>query len=231
MRAFLILFLVTLFCAIFASESNSARRNAVVTAWGPAFYRVSTVVDTPQPPDNHFPNNPTGCPWKDEDEVMKTYSGDVNDSLTGNICLVADLDGYPGSNSAYAKLILGRVYAPKTANFSVRLTNDFGGSWNATSFVSGNQKIYQFCVEDSVADNANIYFPSGLTYWPLVPGTDGYGQIVNYTIHIQNLGSRAVKGSYGYFDVANNGWQGVQVLTPQIEFTPPSQIPCPPQVS
>jgi hypothetical protein len=219
--------LVTLTIAVLSLIFSSSSL-ALQGTWGNSFYRVSTIVDTPQPPDGHFANNYTGCPWKDEDEIMQTYSGDLSGTIVGNICLVADLDNAPGSNSAYAKLILGRIYAPKTANLSVWLTNDFGARWDATVIPYGTKKIYQFCAEDSVADNANIYFPSGLTYWPMIPGSNGYGQIVNYTIHVQNLGGKTVKGSYGYFDIANNGSNGTQ-SQPQIQYTAPSLIPCPSQ--
>lgn len=196
-------------------------------ASAPIFQNIKTNMDTPEPPDGHFTTNTTGCVWNDEDQVEYLWTGSLaaGQAAAVSTCLVADLDGHAGS--AYPKLLLGRVYASKPT-LQVWLTNEQGQRWDSRPAISaGNNRIvYQFCVPDAVADNANIYSWRNLTYWPIVPGTTGYGQIVNYTMHVQ--ATTSTHKISAYFSAAFNGGV-IPNIGPVIQFLPPSEVPCPVQ--
>ena len=145
-------------------------------------------MDTPQPPDGHFPKNTTDCTWNDEDQIEDVGSGTLVGEITDNLCLVADLDGWYGhaGTAVYPKLLITKVFAPTSA-LAVWITNDVGDRWDAPPPVaaSRHQYAYGLCVQDPVADAANIFGWEQLDYWPIIPGTNGgHGQIVTYTLHV-----------------------------------------------
>lgn len=199
------------------------------SAWAPIFKNIRTAMDTPEPPDGHFATNTTGCVWNDEDQYETLWTGDLQagSEASGSVCLVADLDGRNGS--AYPKLLIGRVYAPKDS-LAVWLTNDQGDRWDASPPIDagttsgGSRVVYQFCVPDQVARDANVLSWRGLSFWPLVPGTFGYGRVVVYTIHVR--ADAATRKVSAYFEAAFNGGV-IADWGPVIQFLPPGEVPCP----
>lgn len=150
------------------------------------------------------------CRWNDQDKRTDLGIGyvDAGVTLDHTMCIVADYDDRrepPGTGTtAYPKVAVFRVFAPGNT-LQVSLTNDVGGMWvSPPSVVYGNQRLWQLCVRDPVADGGNISHDADLpSYWSLVPGSSaGYGQIVHYTLHIASLGKRTNSVS-AFFEVAH----------------------------
>jgi hypothetical protein len=146
--------------------------------------------------------NNTGCAWNDQDNIVNLGTGNLTGATTNTICLVADFDD--SGHSQFPKAVLYKVYAASDT-LDVSLTNDMGNSWHAPpSTVEGNQRVWQMCIADPVADAANIT-ESTLSSLPEVPGSNGgRGTIVNYTLHITSTKSTTRK-VFAYFEVAQTG--------------------------
>ena len=149
--------------------------------------------------------NMTGCVANDQDNTADTGDGDVEagQTVTDTLCLIADYGSV--KNSLYPKVAVFRVYAPGDT-LQVTVTNDVGGVWvSPPSVPYGNLRLWTMCVRDPVAEAANLNHYSELpSYWPLVPGTNIYGQIVRYTLHVTSPGRRT-RGVVAYFEVGHGG--------------------------
>jgi len=193
--------------------------------WNSNYRYFLTSMDTPEPPDGGFHStNTTGCAWNDEDQSSDLGSGDLIGTTTHSICLVAD---YAGGNSAFPKVVITKVYVPKASPpLSVWLTNDHGDSWSPSGTVVvpyGNQNVYEFCYKDPVALRAGVFGWQALDdVWSLIPGTGGYGEIVNYTIHIQ--ANKTVRNFYANYGVAFSAAPGE--FQPLIQREAPGEVLC-----
>lgn len=236
-------------------ESASGRGNSQNSPvdWEGNLQFIKYSMDTPEPPDGgmHAYNNTTGgsfnmpCAWNDEDEVGLGGNGNLGSGVEthATLCMVADLDCCNPAD--YPKFIYARVYVKPTANLHVWVTLDgpiqlpdgrivestieaqpwFLVNWTG----SGQLQEYQLCGPDAVAHTAHRQGWSQLSYWPLVPGTAGYGVQVSYTIHIQNLGKQPARGIRAYYEIGFNDWDKTDSYSPYFQhFGPPDTlIPCP----
>lgn len=146
--------------------------------------------------------NNTGCAWNDQDNIVNLGDGSLAGSTSNTICLVSDFDD--SSHSQYPKAILYKVYAASDT-LDVSLTNDMGNTWHAPpSTIENNQRVWQMCVADPVADAANIN-ESTISTLPIVPNSNGgHGKIVNYTLHLTSTKGTTRK-VVAYFEVAQTG--------------------------
>lgn len=206
--------------------AGSSRQSADVT-WSLYFHNILNGMDTAEPPDGGMhASNTTACTWNDEDEIEDTGRGDIagGSSTSDTICIVADYDDT--YNDTYPKLLIAKVFA-RQANLQVSITNDVGDTWTAgASRPFENVQLYELCVQDPVADAANVNGWQELTYWPMIPGTNGYGQIVNYTLHI--AAPKTAHNIVAYFEAAFNGFYGT-TFRPSIQKGSSGEVPCPPQ--
>ncbi|HSW85478.1 MAG TPA: hypothetical protein VLF79_02600 [Candidatus Saccharimonadales bacterium] len=208
-------------------QSLAAGNNYYGFSWNPSFSNINDSMDTDEP-SGHYPRNTTGCAWNDENQIVYSGSGDISSSTSNKLCLVADYDDN-GPSGAYPKTIIYKVYAPSNT-LSVTLANDVGDRWNSPPAIkSGNQYLYQLCVEDPVAEKGEIGLGdvNGLNHWPEIPNTNnGRGQIVNYTITLTNLGRSTMHKVTASWEVGINGnARGGLMANLQTQ----NPVPCPPQ--
>ncbi len=147
--------------------------------------------------------NTTHCAWNDQDNIVNLGNGNLDGSTSNNICLVADYNGL--QHPQYPKVILFNVYAASDS-LDVSLTNDAGNSWHVpVSISSGNQRLWQMCVIDPVAESIGVSNETELSSLPIIPGTNGgTGKIVNYTLHITSLKGTTRK-IVAYFEIGPRG--------------------------
>src|SRR5262249_53175120 len=208
-------------------------------------------MDTSEPPDGamNAHNNTRGgtlglpCPWNDEDELGISGSGDIAPGQTSDVtlCLVADLYNNPYD---YPKYVYARVYA-RQAQLKVWVTGEPVTLSDGRVISSGIDSVapvsihwtgftgveYKLCGADAVAIAGHINSWQDLTFWPQIPGSGGYGQIVNYTLHVQNLGKTTAHGVSGYFQIGWDDYDGTGPFpAPTIQnFSQDSRIDCPPR--
>jgi hypothetical protein len=211
-----ILFAVLVFCTAAKPATSTLR-------WSPLVRNVQVGMDTPEPPDGHYPTNITGCAWNDEDELGVVGSGSLAGTSTGSVCLVSDFA--TGSPTPYPKAVIFRVSAPKNT-LSVSLSNDVGDSWQSPPpFVYKNQYWWQLCIQDPVATR-KAWDGQDTNTWPLIPGTDGYGQIVNYTLSVTSTRNTTNKVS-AFLETAYSQWPGGPSPVIQTLAQFPGEVPCP----
>lgn len=219
MKALLALFALALALVPLAA---AAGRDSTLS-WGPLVRHIQNGMDTPEPPDGHNPWNSTGCAWNDEDELGDSGGGSLSGTATDTVCLVSDL---MGGSTPYPKAVIFRVAAPKST-LAVSLSNDAGDSWQSPPpFAYQNQYWWQLCVKDPVAIRGGVSNWQDLAYWPLVPGTTGYGQIVHYTLSITSTRNTTQKVS-AYLEAAYSEWLGGPKPVIQILAQMPGEVPCP----
>jgi hypothetical protein len=200
----------------YAIYKSLAARPAAGIGWSRYFENTLGTLDgqgSPAAPVHNY----TGCVWNDQDQIENLGWGDIASSTSNTICLVADFDAI---QSSYPHIIVFKVYAPGDT-LDVSLSNDVGNVWNSPpSTASGNQRLWQMCVVDPVADNANVGV-SDLSYWPEIPGSNGgRGKIVNYTLHLTSTKGTTHK-VFAYFEIGPNG----SAIRPNIQY--PTYTPCP----
>ncbi len=199
-------------------------------------------MDTPEPPDGgRHAYNSTPCAWNDEDDVGIRGSGSLAPGETADVplCLIADLYNNPFD---YPKFIYARVYAPKavlavSASISPSpailpdgraITNDIQAH---APFRIGTQQEYTLCGADAVAIAGGVNGWNGLTYWPMVPGSGGYGQRVDYTLHITNTSRNTTKVS-AFYSIAWDDYDATgPFIAPTIQVINGAEprIDCPPR--
>lgn len=159
--------------------------------------------------------NRTGCVANDQDNKARLGIGDVaaGQTVDDTLCLIADYGS--SANSLYPKVVVFRVYAPSNT-LAVTLSNDVGDQWTSPPNVAwGNLRLWTMCVRDPVAQVPNLSHYSELSsYWSFVPGTNIYGQIVQYTLHVTSPERKTRKVS-AYFEVAHGDGPGPLRVTYQ----------------
>jgi len=187
--------------ALLMTPNGGAARANMIT-WNPYSSNSLSPLDTQGTPDQPVYNS-TGCVWNDQDEITDLGRGDISAAASDTLCLVADYDDTHADT--YPKLIIFQVYAPSDT-LTVTLSSDAGDAWQSPSSVPwGNQRLWQLCVADPVADAANVSNAAGLDYWPIIAGSGGgRGQIVHYTLNIASPG-RVTHKAVAYFEIGPNG--------------------------
>jgi hypothetical protein len=187
--------------AMLAATAPPAARAQPLT-WQPFAYSSNLLSPLDTPGDPYPTYNTTGCVWNDQDERTDSGAGDLNAGQTADhaMCMIGDYDD--GFSPEYPKVALYRVYAPR-ATLTTTLTNDAGTTWPSPAPVdAGNQVMWELCAPDPVADAVNAQWQTLPSYWPLVPRTTGYGQLVTYTLRI--TATTRTHGVITYMEVAHS---------------------------
>lgn len=236
-----------------AESSRTAAGGATTgLGWSQSHAYILNMMDTSEPPDGgmHAYNSTHGgtldipCPWNDEDDVMIFGKGNITAGDTEDVtmCMVADLYNNPFD---YPKFVYVRAYSSKP-NLEVTVTShnvlpdgrvvdaNFASHAPFTQRSSGGGRNleYTLCAPDVVATTAKINYWQGLTFWGEIPGTGGYGQIVDYTLHIKNVGANTARDVAAFFSIAWDDYDGDgPFVTPTIQRLNGSEprIDCPPR--
>lgn len=178
------------------------------------------------------------CGWGDQDGNDRVSVGYVEGTWTDRTCLFADEDDDGFGNMP--KGVYVKVYAPSNT-LAVELSNNAGSIAGVCNLMpcgtqpaddrwvigppvkSGNNWLWEFCVEDAVADRGNVRSQHNYAdYWPLVPFSNssaappengGHAQRVDYTLKLTSLTSRT-RNVTAHFEVAGTGpsWQAPRVI-------------------